>query len=419
MYKAHESTHAGWECTLASLQPRYYWPLMRRDVTNYWPLMRRDVTNYVRTCDPCQKIKHDHGAGVSYLQPLAIPSKPFDTISPDLITRLPLSNNKDAILVLVDKLTKFAHFVTTTSDINATDTAILIFKCIVKTFGLPKVIVGDRDPRWISSVWKSLAQLLSSKLALSTSKHPQTDGQTEVMNQQLETMLQVYVHADQKDWASWLDVLQMSYNNTPHSSHKEAPAKLLFGFKPRSPSDLLPESGFEITGSLPNLQAHLTDLASHHEAARDAIQQGLDKQAYYYNQGRRQPNLKQGDEVLINPHMLELVDVKGKSHKLIQQKIGPFEVMEVLSSTTYWLRLPDKYPMHPVVNIQHLTKYYRSLDDSRIILANPRDKLKSSEEFEVEKIIAEQRQLIQFTLLKKSAVNVTEYPLRTMWTSTG
>ena len=84
---------------------------------------------------------------------------------------------------------------------------------------------------------------------------------------------------------------------------------------------------------------------------------GLDKQAYYYDRGRCQPNLKEGDEVLINPHSLELVDVKGKSRKLVQRKIGPFEIMEVLSPTTYRLRLPDTYPMHLVVNIQHLTKY--------------------------------------------------------------
>src|SRR6266852_2477343 len=116
-------------------------------------LMKRDVTNYVRTCDPCQKIKHDRGAGMGYLQPLAIPIKPFDTISLDFITGLPLSNGKDAILVLVDKLTKFAHFVATTSNINASDTTVLIFKRVVKVFGLPEVIVGDRDPRWISSVW--------------------------------------------------------------------------------------------------------------------------------------------------------------------------------------------------------------------------------------------------------------------------
>ena len=119
--------------------------------------------------------------------------------------------------------------------------------------------------------------------------------------------------------------------------HKEAPAKLLLGFKPRSPSDLLQESRLEFTDGLLELRRRLTELTLHREAARDALKCSLDKQAYYYDRGRRQPNLKEGDEVLINPHSLELVDVKGKSRKLVQRKIGPFEIMEVLSPTTYRL----------------------------------------------------------------------------------
>ena len=360
--------------------------------------MRCDITNYIRTCNPCQKIKHNCSVGMGYLQPLVIPGKPFDTVSLNFITGLPLLNGKDAILVLhnmevmvyqydrffgygywilwgfvifelvamatnweiqstpkiykkfiiliyhylyavlVDKLTKLTHFIATTSNINAGDTAILIFKHMVKVFRLPEVIVGDRDPRWISSIWKNLVVILNSRLVLSTSKHPQTDRQTKVMNQQLETMLHMYVHTDQKDWSHWLDVLQMAYNNTPHSSHKEAPAKLLLGFKPCSPSDLLQESRLEFTDGLLELRQRLTELASHHEAAHDALKCSLDKQAYYYDQGRCLPNLKEGNEVLINPHSLKLVDVKGKSHKLVQRKIGPFEIIEVLSPTTYRLQ---------------------------------------------------------------------------------
>ena len=94
----------------------------------YWPRMRLDVTEYVRTCDPCQKIKHDRGARSGYLQPLAIPPSPFDTITLDLITGLPNSHDKNAILVVVDKLTKFAQFITTTSEVSALDTAALLFK---------------------------------------------------------------------------------------------------------------------------------------------------------------------------------------------------------------------------------------------------------------------------------------------------
>jgi hypothetical protein len=115
--KAHESTHARWECTLASLRDRFY-----------WPTMRKDVTEYVHSCDPCQKIKHDWGAGVGYLQPLVIPASLFDTISLDFITGLPHSHGKDTILVVVDKLTKFAQFITTTIHITAEEIAALLFK---------------------------------------------------------------------------------------------------------------------------------------------------------------------------------------------------------------------------------------------------------------------------------------------------
>jgi Chromo (CHRromatin Organisation MOdifier) domain len=96
-----------------------------------------------------------------------------------------------------------------------------------------------------------------------------------------------------------------------------------------------------------------------------------------------------GDEVLINPHSLELVDIKGKSRKLMQRKIGPFEVTQIISPTAYKLRLPDTYPMHNVVNLQHLSKYHRSPDSERPYLTNLRDQLPSSEEYEVERIVAE------------------------------
>jgi hypothetical protein len=101
--------------------------------------------------------------------------------------------------------------------------------------------------------------------------------------------------------------------------------------------------------------------------------------------------LQVGDEVLLNPHTLELVDAKGPGRKLIQRKVRPFEITEVIGPTAFRLRLPDSYPMHNVVNIQHLTKYHHSQDATHPRLANPRDHLLSTKEYEVEKIVGERK----------------------------
>ena len=378
--EAHKSTHAGWERTLTSAWERFY-----------WPQMSSDIKEYVSSCDPCQKTKHNRGAAAGYLQPLEIPTKPFEDISLDLITGLPKANGRDAVLVVVDKLTKYAQFIATTNDVNALQTAELLFKHVVKYFRLPTRIIGDRDPRWTSQVWSSLARLFDTKLALSTSKHPQTDGQTEVMNQTLETMLRAYIQADQRDWANWLDILQFAYNNATHSSHNQVPAKLLLGYKPRSPLDFLAASGLETSKGQPDLRRRMVELASRRNAARDAIKRSADRQAYQFDKGRRAPDLVVGDEVLINPHSLEWVNESGRSRKLMQRKVGPFEITKVISPTAYRLRMPDTYKGHNVLNLQHLTKYHRSPDEFRLRLANPRDALPSSEEYEVEKIVGERR----------------------------
>jgi transposase InsO family protein len=107
----------------------------------------------------------------------------------DFITGLPESHGKTAILVVVDKLTKFATFIPTTSDVTAETTARLLFQRVFKSFGLPLEIVSDRDPRFTSNFWKALAKYYKTRLAMSTARHPQTDGQTEILNQTLETML--------------------------------------------------------------------------------------------------------------------------------------------------------------------------------------------------------------------------------------
>ena len=168
---------------------------LRYEFWVFWPLRHWKFSNFV-TCEP-----HFPMWTTWFLHPLEIPNKPFDDISLDLITGLPKSKGKDAILVVMDKLTKCAHFIATNVEMTALEVATQLFQRIVKHFGLLIRIIGDRDPRWTSAIWKALAETFGTRLALSTSKHPQTDGQTEVMNQHLEMMMRAYVCKDQKDWS--------------------------------------------------------------------------------------------------------------------------------------------------------------------------------------------------------------------------
>lgn len=211
------------------------------------------------------------------------------------------------------------------------------------------------------------------------------------MNQHLEIMLRAHVQKDLMNWSDWLDILQFAYNNATHSTHKSKPTEWLLGYKPRSPLDFLKEHGLNVLEGQQNLQSRLMEAVAHCEAARDAIKCSVDRQAFQFDKGCRAPQLELGNEVLINPHALELIETKGKGRKLIQWKIGPFEITEVVSPTAFHLRLLNSYPMHNVVNIQHLTKYHWSTDKQWPILANPQDLLKSTKEYEVEKIVSEKR----------------------------
>jgi hypothetical protein len=155
-------------------------------------------------------------------------------------------------------------------------------------------------------------------LAMSTSHHPQTDGQMEVMNQHLKTMIQCYVNADHNDWVDWLDILASAYNRASHLSTLTSPSALLMGFTPRTPLCLLQESAGLVTTDSPLADNCVSALHVQRDLAHDAIVHAMELQAYPYNKKQRVVLYKVGDKVLLNPHSLELVNVKGTGRKLMQ-----------------------------------------------------------------------------------------------------
>jgi hypothetical protein len=285
--------------------------------------------------------------------PLPIPDRPFSTISPDFVTGLLSSKGQlplDAILVIVDMFTKYGYFIPCTSTIDTTGTVNLLWHHVVKHMGMPLVIVSDRDPHFLSSFWSSLAHHFDTKLAMSTAAHPQTDGQTEILNQRLETMLHTYVNKDRNDWSDYLDVLMLAYNNSVHSATKEAPVALLMGFKPRLPSSLLIEEGSLSVGA----ESRIKELNLRREWAREAIREAQKQQIRNHNTHHQEVTFQVGDLVLIDPHRLNLWESKGEGRKLMQKHIGPFEVTEVVNNNAYHLRLPYSYPIHNMVSVSCL-----------------------------------------------------------------
>lgn len=189
---------------------------------------------YMKSCNTCQKIKVNRHAQASSLRPAHIPGRPFLTVSLDLITGLPPSGEEGftAIFSVVDKLMKFAIFLPTHNTMSQEKFADLFVECVANIYRLPERIIADRDKHWSTAFWKSVVSNYGSVMALSSSHHPQTDGQTEILNATIEQMLRAYIANDHASWPQWLSMLNYSYNSSVHLSTGYAPHFLLMGYKP-------------------------------------------------------------------------------------------------------------------------------------------------------------------------------------------
>lgn len=354
--------------------------------------MKRDIETYCATCDICQKTKKSNFSKFGLLYPHDIPSEPYESVSLDLIVDLPLCDNFNAVLVVVDRFTKHAQFIKTTSGLDQEGFAELFVSHVALRFGLPSSIIADRDPRWVNHFWKSVCRRLDVKLALSTARHPQHDGQTEIVNQQLETMLRAYVANDKSSWSHWLPMLEYAYNSLPSGSTKFSPFYLLYGYLPRGPWDYLtsrPQGVTRLVDEHEGAQRFINQFRMLRQAARDAIAKAQEKQARAYNKGRKELVFQPGDLVMINPHSLQLKESKGPARKLTQLRLGPYPVQERVGPNSYRIELTDNYPMHNVINVSHLTRYRRSPEEfgERSILPETRSE-PPTEEYSVDKIIA-------------------------------
>lgn len=197
-----------------------------------WPMMKESVHEYVQNCPNCQLNKGEHVASPGLIQPLPIPKEAWCSIGIDFITGLPKSSGFEVIMVVVDRLTKYAHFIPLKHSYSAASVAQLFMDNIYKLHGLPTDIVSDRDPVFTSKFWGELMEKIGVKLNMGTAYHPQTDGQTENVNQCLEQYLRGMVFDKQMKWKEYLTLAEWWYNSNWHSAIKSTPFEALYGYHP-------------------------------------------------------------------------------------------------------------------------------------------------------------------------------------------
>ena len=209
-YKTHE------------LVTRNYW----------WPGIMKDIRKYVEGCEKYQRAKPIRQKPQSVLHPHDVPSEPWQDITVDLIGELPESQGYNGICVFVDKFTKQIHAIPTNMTITSEGMAKMYKDQVFRFHGIPQKIIHDRGPQFDSHFMKDLYRLLGIEGNFSTAYHPQTDGQTERINQEIEAYLRIFINHRQNDWAEWLPLAEFSNNNKVHSSTRQSPFMSLYGYHP-------------------------------------------------------------------------------------------------------------------------------------------------------------------------------------------
>jgi hypothetical protein len=254
--------------------------------------MVKDIKEYVFSCDQCQRNKAVNHKSYGLLTPLPIPDRNWEQIAMDFIVRLPKTlDGYDAIMVCIDRLSKMAHFIPGRTTDDAKAVSQLYLANVFRLHGLPKVIVSDRDSRFTGNFWKNLQKLLGTKLAMSTSYHPQTDGQTERTNRTLEQMLRAFVNYRQDNWKELLPLVEFAYNNSRQATTNRTPFEINYGFHPSKP-------GPQLLTACPasnDFKLHIDNIL---KDVQDKIVQGQVSQAEYANESRI-PQFQLHDKVLV------------------------------------------------------------------------------------------------------------------------
>nr|CAN62821.1 hypothetical protein VITISV_013041 [Vitis vinifera] len=297
----------------------------RISVVVYWKGLRKFVREYVRNCSVCQRFKPENKPYSGLLQPLPVPEGVFTDITMDFIEGLPKSNGKMTIFVVVDRLTKYGHFM---------------------------LLPHPYTTKMVAQVFLDSGV----SLQLSTAYHPQTDGQTEVVNRCIETYLRCMAGDNPGQWANWISLAEFWYNTSYHSSLKMSPFEALYGYAPPLQIPYFPkDSNVEAVDRVLNERESWLQLLKHHlSMAQQRMKIQADK-----NRFDREFNI--GDMVLLKLQAYKQVSMHSGGPKLQPRYYGPFKVIDRIGTVAYQLQLPPDAQIHNVFHVSLLKPAHASI----------------------------------------------------------
>lgn len=371
-HDARTMGHQGIDRTLERIQRTYY-----------FPHMRKYIEERIRKCDACNRNKASRHKPYGEMLPPKAPEGAWKNIALDFIVKLPPSRERvtgtvyDTILVVTDRLTKYAHFIPYKEGASAEDLAYTFNKYITGNHGIPQEIISDRDKLFTSKFWKSLTDQLGINQRMSTAYHPQTDGQTERLNQTLEQYLRFYVNYQQNNWVELLPVAQLAYNGTATSTTGISPFYANYGY---NPTVALEAKNLERLAQRATVQVDkLKNL--HRELSRD-IEFLAQRAASYCNSKRLEsPRLKEGDKVYL---LRRNIKTTRPSDKLDHKKFGPFKIKRNIKNVSFELCLPPTMKIHPVFHVSLLEPAHPDTPEGPAPELDPETQ---EEEYEVERIL--------------------------------
>jgi len=238
------------------------------------------------------------------------------------------------------------HFIATTEKTSAEELAKLFRDQVWKLHGLPESIVSDRGVQFAAGMMKELNNLLGIQTKLSTAYHPQTDGQTERVNQELEQYLRVFIDHRQEQWLDWLGMAEFVYNNKIHIATKVSPFKVNYGQNPRMGFEGRRKGKYKVAGKF------IEKMKKIQEEAKAALKKAQEEMKKFTD--RKQGKGKEyrvGDLVLLSTKDFKWQMKGRRSEKLTEHFVGPYKIKGIISSNAVELKLPKSIKIHPVVNV--------------------------------------------------------------------